>query len=97
MVTESADITQIKLETIVSIVLLCLVVVSSTTDLKPVKWREWANLQEDEAPGYILSCSRLTFRAGNILEHRPGFVDIRARRKAFLARKGLESVSKEKQ
>jgi hypothetical protein len=36
-------------------------------------------------------------RAANILEHRPGFVDIRARRKAFLAKKGLESVNKEKQ
>jgi hypothetical protein len=28
--------------------------------------------------------------ASNILEHRPGFLDIRAKRKAYLAKKGSE-------
>ena len=33
-----------------SVILLCLAVVLNSSELKPVKWREWANLQEHENP-----------------------------------------------
>jgi hypothetical protein len=36
---------------------------------------------------------QLSNSATNILEHRPGFLDIRARRKAFLAKKGEGSTN----
>lgn len=76
------------METVVSVILLCLTVILGSSQLKPVKWREWTNEQEREAPGSVLHMSfALTSRATNILEHRPGFLDIRARRKAFLAKK----------
>lgn len=35
---------------------------------------------------------QLNNSATNILDHRPGFLDIRARRKAFLAKKGQGST-----
>ena len=41
---------QIRLETVVSVILLCLAVVLNSSELKPVKWREWANSQERETP-----------------------------------------------
>jgi len=65
----------IRLETVVSVILLCIAVVLGAAELKPAKWREWTNLQERENPGGM-----------NILENRPGFMDIRAKRKAFLAK-----------
>jgi hypothetical protein len=69
------------------------VVVLGSSELKPVKWREWANRQESENPGYIVPTPDLALmlpRASNILEHRPGFLDIRAKRKEFSARKNIE-------
>lgn len=45
---------QIRVETVVSVVLLCIAVVLSSAELRPVKWREWTNSQELENPGYDL-------------------------------------------
>jgi hypothetical protein len=51
---ESAILTlEIRLETVLSVVLLCLAVVLGAAELKPAKWREWTNQQERENPGYI--------------------------------------------
>jgi hypothetical protein len=44
---------QIGLETVLSVVLLCLAVVLGAAELKPAKWREWTNQQERENPGYL--------------------------------------------
>lgn len=51
-VTSKTDNLQIRLETVVSVILLCLAVVFNSAELKPVKWREWTNQQEHESPGY---------------------------------------------
>jgi hypothetical protein len=48
---------QIRLETVVSVVLLCIAVVLGAAELKPAKWREWTNLQERENSGYV-TCIR---------------------------------------
>lgn len=73
-----------------SVALLCLAVVLSSAELKPVKWREWANLQEHENPKSLLLNHLANDSASNILEHRPGFLDIRAKRKAYLTNKSSE-------
>jgi hypothetical protein len=41
---------KIKIETVVSVLLLCLAVVLNSAEMKPVKWREWASKQERENP-----------------------------------------------
>lgn len=83
---------QIQVETVVAVILLCITIVLESSELKPVKWREWANQQEKENPGYALFADGLSkvASASNILEHRPGFLDIRAKRKEFAARKKTE-------
>ena len=39
----------------VSVVLLCIAVVLSSAELRPVNWREWTNAQELENPGYDMA------------------------------------------
>jgi hypothetical protein len=43
-----SQVVKIKIETLVSVLLLCLAVVLNSVDMKPVKWREWASKQERE-------------------------------------------------
>lgn len=85
---------KIKIETVVSVVLLCLAVVLNSAEMKPVKWREWASKQERENSRYIHLCiNAANFSTSNIIENRPGFIDIRAKRKEFLAKKGLDAMN----
>ena len=58
----------ISIETIFSVVFICIGLVLGAEELKPVSWRVWAGKAERESGG------------GGIfqgLEHRLGFVDIR--------------------
>ena len=48
-----ANTSQIRVETVVSVILLCLAVILGSAQMKPVKWREWTNQQEREAPGFL--------------------------------------------
>jgi Membrane magnesium transporter len=78
------------------VIFLCLAAVFNSTELKPVNWREWTNLQEHQNPGYTYLLLVANNSASNILEHRPGFIDIRAKRKAFLEKKGQGEGNPEK-
>ena len=90
---------KIKIETVVSVLLLCLAVVLNSAEMKPVKWREWASKQERENPRYLhpFLKSVANTSTSNILENRPGFIDIRAKRTEFLAKKGLETMNTEEE
>jgi len=64
----------IQIETVVSIMLLCLGLVAGAERLKPISWNVWAGNIEKEGGG------------GNPflgLEERAGFLDIRAKRAEF--------------
>lgn len=75
------------LETIFSVLLLCVGVVLSSPDLKPIQWNVWAGrLEKSKAAREIKA---VAVGGGNpyaALEERPGFLDIRARRKEFAGR-----------
>jgi len=58
----------ISLETIISVILICIGLVSGAEELKPVTWRAWAGKVERESGGGG------PFQG---LEDRMGFVDIR--------------------
>lgn len=64
----------ISLETVASVVLICLGLVLGAEQLKPISWRVWAGQVEKESGGGG------PFQA---LEDRVGFMDIRAQRKDF--------------
>ena len=64
----------ISLETIVSVVVVCAGLVMGTDELQPIVFRVWAGMEEKRDPGGVYKG----------LEERPGFVDIRAKRKAFV-------------
>nr|POE47348.1 hypothetical protein CFP56_00679 [Quercus suber] len=74
----------ITIETIFSVLLLCVGVVLSSPALKPIRWNVWAGRLErsKQARQY----TDVGVGGGNPyanLEERPGFLDIRARRKEF--------------
>nr|POE54935.1 ribulose-1,5 bisphosphate carboxylase/oxygenase large subunit n-methyltransferase, chloroplastic [Quercus suber] len=74
----------ITIETIFSVLLLCIGVVLSSPALKPIRWNVWAGRLEKskQARQY----TEVGVGGGNPyanLEERPGFLDIRARRKEF--------------
>ncbi|KAL9609330.1 MAG: hypothetical protein Q9167_005896 [Letrouitia subvulpina] len=64
----------ISLETVVSVLVICLGLVLGAEELRPVSWRVWAG-----------KIQRETGKAGPFegLEDRVGFMDIRAQRKEF--------------
>lgn len=64
----------ISIETILSVVFICVGLVLGAEELKPISWRVWAEKAEQESGGGG------PFQG---LEDRPGFVDIRAKRKEF--------------
>ncbi|ERF75164.1 hypothetical protein EPUS_06204 [Endocarpon pusillum Z07020] len=64
----------IRIETIVSVFLICFGLVAGADPLKPINWNVWAGNIEKEGG------ARNPFRG---LEERAGFVDIRAKRKEF--------------
>lgn len=74
----------ITLETLFSVLLLCVGVVLGSPELKPIQWREWAGKQQREKQD-----NAKTGDAGFVsnpykaLDERVGFLDIRATRKEF--------------
>ncbi|KAL8671221.1 MAG: hypothetical protein Q9168_004275 [Polycauliona sp. 1 TL-2023] len=68
--TPSALPLDISIETIISVVLICVGLVMGAEQLKPINWRVWAGQVEKESGGGG------PFQG---LEHRVGFMDIRVR------------------
>lgn len=79
----------ITLETLISVLLLCVGVVTSSPDLKPIQWRVWAGRMEKDkaAKNAPLGADGLGPRGNPYqgLEERPGFLDVRAKRGEFAA------------
>lgn len=74
----------IALETLISVGLLCVGVVMSSAELKPIQWNVWAGRLERSKEAREIKA--VGVGGGNPyanLEERPGFVDIRAKRKEF--------------
>lgn len=78
----------ISIETIVSIVIICLGLVLGTPELRPIQWRVYAGKIEREGEqGFVQNDGQVDKDyQGNpfrVLESRPGFIDIRKQRKDF--------------
>ncbi|KAI1436578.1 magnesium transporter [Xylaria sp. CBS 124048] len=78
----------ITIETIVATFIICLGLVSGTSQLRPVNWRVWAGKIEQEGEAGFKNSSGEIEKdyMGNpfrLLESRPGFVDIRKQRRDF--------------
>lgn len=74
----------IALETLFSVLLLCVGVVLSSPDLKPIQWSKWASNLERSKEARMVDEAGVA--AGNPyaqLEERPGFWDPRGAKKAF--------------
>ncbi|KAF2764622.1 hypothetical protein EJ03DRAFT_18534 [Teratosphaeria nubilosa] len=81
----------ITLETLFSVLLLCVGVVLSSPGLKPIQWNVWAGRLERSKEARKVE--EVGVGGGNpyaALEQRPGFLDIRAQRREFEAwKKGM--------
>ncbi|MCJ1372286.1 hypothetical protein MMC20_003509 [Loxospora ochrophaea] len=64
----------IILETLISVLLVCVGLVTGADPLQPIAWREWAGQMEREGKREGIYA---------VVEERRGFVDIRAKRKEF--------------
>lgn len=74
----------VVLETIFSVLLLCAGVVLSSPDLKPIQWNVWAGrLERSKEARQIKGFGQGGGNPYAGLEERPGFVDIRGKRKEF--------------
>ncbi|QPG99091.1 hypothetical protein C2857_000834 [Epichloe festucae Fl1] len=78
----------IRLETILATLLICLGFVFGSEKLHPIRWQVWAGKIEREGrAGYIDGSGQVDrdFRGSpfSLLETRPGFVDIRRQRHEF--------------
>ncbi|OTA82353.1 hypothetical protein M434DRAFT_401032 [Hypoxylon sp. CO27-5] len=78
----------ITIETIVATFIVCLGMVLGTSKLRPIQWRVWAGKIEREGEaGFVNSSGEVEKDyVGNpfqLLESRPGFIDIRKQRKEF--------------
>ncbi|KAK3708863.1 hypothetical protein LTR37_011193 [Vermiconidia calcicola] len=74
----------ITLETLFSVLLLCVGVVMSSQELKPIQWNVWAGRLEKSKDARVIT--EVGAGGGNpyaMLEERPGFLDIRGQRKEF--------------
>jgi membrane magnesium transporter 1 len=74
----------ISLETMFSVLLLCVGVVLSSPELKPIQWNVWAGRLEKSREARVTK--EVGLGGGNpyaALEERGGFLDIRGQRKAF--------------
>lgn len=74
----------IALETLFSVILLCVGVVMSSPELKPIQWSVWAGRLERSKEAREIKAVGLG--GGNpyaSLEERPGFLDVRGKRKEF--------------
>ncbi|KAI4174767.1 MAG: hypothetical protein LQ343_002138 [Gyalolechia ehrenbergii] len=75
----------ISLETVVSVILICIGLVLGAEKLKPISWRVWAGQVERESGGAG------PFQA---LEDRVGFMDIRVRQIGLIAGRNERSIYK---
>ena len=74
----------IALETLFSVLLLCVGVVLSSPDLKPIQWSAWAgNLERSKEARVLVEAGVASGNPYAQLEDRPGFWDPRGARKAF--------------
>ncbi|KAF2486856.1 magnesium transporter [Neohortaea acidophila] len=83
----------ITLETLFSVVLLCIGVVISSPALMPIQWNVWAGRMERSKEARLVT--EVGVGGGNpyaVLEERPGFVDIRRQRREFAEWKGGKGV-----
>ena len=74
----------ITIETLFSVLLLCVGVVLSSPELKPIQWNVWAGRLERSKEARTMT--EVGVGGGNpyaALEERPGFLDIRGQRKEF--------------
>lgn len=74
----------ITLETLFSVLLLCVGVVLSSPELKPIQWNVWAGRLERSKEAR--ATKEVGVGGGNPfagVEERPGFLDIRGQRKEF--------------
>lgn len=72
------------LETLFSVLLLCVGVVLSSPELMPIQWSVWAGRLERSKDAR--ATKEVGVGGGNpyaTLEERPGFLDIRGQRKEF--------------
>ncbi|CAK1355253.1 hypothetical protein CB0940_01002 [Cercospora beticola] len=80
--------TDIVLETLFSVLLLCVGVVLGSPDLQPIQWNVWAGRLERSKEARTVTA--VGVGGGNpfaALEERPGFLDIRKTRDEFAALK----------
>lgn len=74
----------IALETLFSVLLLCVGVVLSSPDLKPIQWSAWAgNLERSKEARIVNEAGVAPGNPYAQLEDRPGFWDPRGAKKAF--------------
>lgn len=74
----------ITLETLFSVLLLCVGVVLSSPNLKPIQWSVWAgNLERSKDARKVQEAGVASGNPYAQLEDRPGFWDPRGARKAF--------------
>ncbi|PSK55319.1 Brefeldin A resistance protein [Elsinoe australis] len=84
LVTKTSLPLDITIETLFSVFIICIGIVLSAPDLKPIQWREWAGKVEKEKQKPLKNLDGGF--GGNpyiALEQRTGFLDIRAERKKF--------------
>ncbi|EGP91487.1 unnamed protein product [Zymoseptoria tritici ST99CH_1A5] len=76
----------IILETVFSVLLLCVGVVLGSQDLKPIQWSVWAGrLERSKEAREITEVGAGGGNPFTSVEERPGFLDIREKRKEFAA------------
>lgn len=75
--------TDIVLETIISVLLLCVGVVLGSPDLKPIQWNAWAGRLERSREAREVKAVGVGGSPFAFLEERPGFLDIRTRQKEY--------------
>lgn len=73
----------IVLETLLSVLLLCVGVVMSSPELQPIEWNVWAGMLERSKEAREVKEVGLGGNPYAALEERPGFLDIRKQRKEF--------------
>jgi len=74
----------ITIETLASVLILCVGVVLGAQELKPIQWRVWAGRMEREKRGVQKDLdSGFVENPYRALDDRAGFLDIRAKRKEF--------------
>ncbi|KAF2842183.1 hypothetical protein M501DRAFT_396386 [Patellaria atrata CBS 101060] len=90
--------TDIVLETLFSVLLISTGIVLGSSSLRPIQWSKWAGQleREERVKKSVKEIREGTGNPYRILEERPGFVDVRGKRKEFMewVRKGDDLAAK---